>query len=148
MSRQFARSAAVPVDWGRVRARAARLTINLKGNTPISLPRDALGHTAKRNAFRAVCRDWCCLRELTCSAPCRVRLRSGCLSAKPKRDMGINLLVALSGYTGQRAACRERCDAEWTRLTCYSGAGFDPELADRAAGVPLIRLVGPEGLYG
>jgi hypothetical protein len=46
----------------------------------------------------------------------------------------------LAGY-----ACR---DAERTRLTCYSWPDFDSELADRAAGVPLIRLIGPEGLYG
>jgi hypothetical protein len=83
-----------------------------------------------------------------CSARCRVRLRSVCLSAKPKRDMGIDPLVALSGYAAPRAACRERRDVERTILTCYSGATLDSELADRAAGVPLIRLVGPEGLYG
>jgi hypothetical protein len=62
--------------------------------------------------------------------------------------MGINPLVALSGYAGPRAACYERRDAERTRLTCYSGATLDSELADRAAGVPLIRLVDPDGLYG
>ena len=39
-------------------------------------------------------------------------------------------------------------DTEQTRLTCYSGAGLDSELADRAAGDPLIRLVGLEELYG
>jgi hypothetical protein len=72
----------------------------------------------------------------------------GLFLGEAKRDMGINPLVALSGYAGPRAACRERRDAERTRLTCYSGATLDSELADRAAGVPLIRLVGPEGLYG
>ena len=36
---------------------------------------------------------------------------------------------------------------EQTRLTCYSGARFDSELADRAAGDPLIQLVGLEDLY-
>jgi len=45
-------------------------------------------------------------------------------------------LVAVKGY-----------DTEQTRLTCYSGARFDPELADRAAGDPLVRLVGVEDLY-
>jgi hypothetical protein len=58
----------------------------------------------------------------------------------------------LAGYAcgdaGPRTACRERRDAERTRLTCYSWPDFDSELADRAAGVPLIRLIGPEGLYG
>jgi len=39
-------------------------------------------------------------------------------------------------------------DTAQTRLTCYSGPGFDPELADQAAGDPLIRLVGLEDLYG
>ena len=38
-------------------------------------------------------------------------------------------------------------DTEQTRLTCYSGARFEPELADRAAGDPLIQLVGLEDLY-
>jgi uncharacterized protein len=45
-------------------------------------------------------------------------------------------LLAVKGY-----------DTEQTRLTCYSGARFDPELADRAAGDPLVRLVGVEDLY-
>jgi len=45
-------------------------------------------------------------------------------------------LLAVKGY-----------DTEQTRLTCYSGARFDPELADRAAGDPVVRLVGLEDLY-
>ncbi len=45
-------------------------------------------------------------------------------------------LLAVKGY-----------DTEQTRLTCYSGARFDSELADRAAGDPLIQLVGLEELY-
>jgi len=39
-------------------------------------------------------------------------------------------------------------DTEQTRLTCYSGARFDSELVDRAAGDPLIQLVGLAELYG
>ena len=46
-------------------------------------------------------------------------------------------LLAVKGY-----------NTEQTRLTCYSGAGFDPELVDRAAGDPLIQLVGLQELYG
>jgi hypothetical protein len=46
-------------------------------------------------------------------------------------------LLAVKGY-----------DMEQTRLTCYSGVRFDSELADRAAGDPLIQLVGLEELYG
>jgi hypothetical protein len=38
-------------------------------------------------------------------------------------------LLAVKGY-----------ETEQTRLTCYSAARFDSELADRAAGDPLIRL--------
>jgi hypothetical protein len=45
-------------------------------------------------------------------------------------------LLAVKGY-----------DTEQTRLTCYSGARFDSELANRAAGDPLIQLVGLEDLY-
>jgi uncharacterized protein len=45
-------------------------------------------------------------------------------------------LLAVRGY-----------DTEQTRLTCYSGARFDSELADRAAGDPLIQLIGLEELY-
>jgi AAA+ ATPase superfamily predicted ATPase len=45
-------------------------------------------------------------------------------------------LLAVKGY-----------DTEQTRLTCYSRARFDSELADRAAGDPLIQLVGLEELY-
>jgi uncharacterized protein len=40
----------------------------------------------------------------------------------------------------------KRYDTEQTRLTCYSAARFDSELADRAAGDPLIQLVGLEEL--
>jgi uncharacterized protein len=46
-------------------------------------------------------------------------------------------LLAVKGY-----------DTEQARLTCYSGARFDPELVDRAAGDPLIQLVGLQELYG
>jgi hypothetical protein len=45
-------------------------------------------------------------------------------------------LLAVKGY-----------DTTGARLTCYSGAGFDAELADRAAGDPLIQLIGLEELY-
>ena len=45
-------------------------------------------------------------------------------------------LLAVKGY-----------DTKQTRLTCYSGARFDSELVDRAAGDPMIQLVGLEELY-
>ena len=45
-------------------------------------------------------------------------------------------LLAAKGY-----------DTEQTRLTCYSGAHFDAELADRAAGDPSIQLIGLDELY-
>ena len=45
-------------------------------------------------------------------------------------------LLAVKGY-----------DVGGTKLACYSGAGFDPELADLAAGDPAILLVGLEMLY-
>jgi len=45
-------------------------------------------------------------------------------------------LLAVKGY-----------DTTGARLICYSGAGFDAQLADRAAGDPLIQLVGLEELY-
>jgi hypothetical protein len=38
-------------------------------------------------------------------------------------------------------------DTSGTKLTCYSRAGFDPELGDLAAGDPAILLVGLEMLY-
>jgi hypothetical protein len=38
-------------------------------------------------------------------------------------------------------------DTSGTKLTCYSGAGFDAELADLAAGDTVIVLVGLEMLY-
>jgi len=45
-------------------------------------------------------------------------------------------LLAVKGY-----------DVGGSKLACYSGAGFDPELADLAAGDPAILLVGLEMLY-
>jgi hypothetical protein len=46
-------------------------------------------------------------------------------------------LLALRGY-----------DMSATRLTCYSGAGFDSELSGVAADDPLVQLVGLDRLYG
>ena len=61
----------------------------------------------------------------------------------------MNPLVTLSAYTRPRTASREGVrPRERTRLTCYSGAALDSELADRAAGAPVIRLVGREELCG
>jgi hypothetical protein len=57
-------------------------------------------------------------------------------TGQPERLRRARDLLAVKGY-----------DTEQTRLTCYSGARFDSELADRAAGDPLIRLVGLEELY-
>ena len=45
-------------------------------------------------------------------------------------------LLAVKGY-----------DTEQTRLTCYSAAHFDSELADRAVSDPSIQLIGLDELY-
>jgi hypothetical protein len=45
-------------------------------------------------------------------------------------------LLAVKGY-----------DTSGTKLTCYSGAGFAPELASLAAADPAILLVGLDKLY-
>jgi hypothetical protein len=45
-------------------------------------------------------------------------------------------LLAVKGY-----------NTSATRLTCYSGAGFDPELSGVAAADPLVQLVGLDRLY-
>ncbi len=45
-------------------------------------------------------------------------------------------LLAVKGY-----------DTTRTRLTCYSGAGFEPELRDLAAADPVVQLIGLEQLY-
>jgi hypothetical protein len=39
-------------------------------------------------------------------------------------------------------------DTSVTRLTCYSGATFDPGLCDAASADPLVQLVGLDTLYG
>lgn len=46
-------------------------------------------------------------------------------------------LLAVKGY-----------DTSATRLTCYSGAGFDADLREVAAAEPLVLLIGLDGLYG
>jgi hypothetical protein len=51
----------------------------------------------------------------------------------PERLRRARDLLAVKGY-----------DTSGTKLTCYSGAGFDPDLA---AGDPAILLVGLEMLY-
>jgi len=48
---------------------------------------------------------------------------------------------------GPRPLAVKEYDTEQTRLTCYSGARFDSELVDRAAGDPTIQLIGLEELY-
>jgi hypothetical protein len=45
-------------------------------------------------------------------------------------------LLAVKGY-----------DTSATRLTCYSGAGFDPELSDAAAADPVVQLIGLDRIY-
>ena len=61
-------------------------------------------------------------------------VRLGIVSGRRRR--GKTYLLAVKGW-----------DTTGARLTCYSGAGFDAELVDRAAGDPLIQLVGLEELY-
>jgi hypothetical protein len=39
-------------------------------------------------------------------------------------------------------------DMSATRLTCYSGVGFDPALHAVAAADPLVLLIGLDTLYG
>jgi hypothetical protein len=46
-------------------------------------------------------------------------------------------LLAVKGY-----------DTSATRLSCYSGAGFDPALREVAAADPLVLLIGLDTLYG
>jgi AAA+ ATPase superfamily predicted ATPase len=46
-------------------------------------------------------------------------------------------LLAVKGY-----------DTTATRLTCYSGAGFDPELSDAARNDVGVQLIGLDALYG
>jgi hypothetical protein len=46
-------------------------------------------------------------------------------------------LLAVKGY-----------DTHASRLTCYSGAGFAPELGNVAAADTLVQLIGLEALYG
>jgi hypothetical protein len=45
-------------------------------------------------------------------------------------------LLAVKGY-----------DTSATRLTCYSGAGFDRELSEVAAADPVVQLIGLDQLY-
>jgi hypothetical protein len=60
----------------------------------------------------------------------------------------MNPLVTLSGYTFREllAVKGYPCGADETHL--LRRAGLDCELADWAAGAPLIRLVGLKELYG
>jgi hypothetical protein len=46
-------------------------------------------------------------------------------------------LLAVKGY-----------DTTAARLTCYSGAGFDPELSDAARNDVGVQLIGLDALYG
>jgi hypothetical protein len=53
-----------------------------------------------------------------------------------------------NGYAGARDLLAVKgYDVGGTKLVCYSGAGFDPELVDLADDDPAILLVGLEMLY-
>jgi uncharacterized protein len=81
-------------------------------------------------------------------APTSQGARAGCcLSVRPSGTK----VMSLSHLERLRRACDllavKGYETEQTRLTCYSAARFDSELADRGAGDPLIQLVGLEGVY-
>ena len=52
----------------------------------------------------------------------------------------MNPLATLSDCTGPRTACRERVCMRNGRDSLVTAASLDSELADWAAGAPLIRL--------
>jgi hypothetical protein len=71
--------------------------------------------------------------------------RAGCcLSVKPN-GKGHEPWPSRAAAPGPRPARRERVRHEADETYLLQRARFDPELADRAAGDPLIRLVGLEG---
>ena len=126
--------------------------------------------------FEAVCRDWALSAgaEVFSTAPGEVAagvvadpLRRGQIQVDvavfapdepghPRRVLSLGEAkwdkVMSPGHLERLRRARDLlavkgCDTTGARLTCYSGAGFDAELADRAAGDPLIQLVGLEELY-
>ena len=93
----------------------------------------------------------CCPRELMCSARCRVRSRPAWWPIRCGEAMWDKVVNA--GQLERLRRARDLLvvtgyDTPQTRLTCYSRAGLDSELADRAAVDPLVRLVGLEELCG
>ena len=67
---------------------------------------------------------------------------------EPAKDKGMNPLVTLSAYASARTARREGVRRGTDETHLLQWAALDSELADRAAGTPVIRLVGREELCG
>ena len=122
--------------------------------------------------FKAICRDWALSsgKDMFGSVPGEV---PASVVADPIRrgQIQVDVAVFAPDDPGQRAGCSllakqmdkvmslghiERLrrardllavkgyDTARTRLTCYSGTGFEPELRDLAAADPVVQLIGLE----
>ncbi|HEY1704629.1 MAG TPA: hypothetical protein VGG75_33445 [Trebonia sp.] len=97
--------------------------------------------------FEALCRLYTLLHgaALALPAPDEPRRIVSLGEAKWGEVMGIAHLHRLERAAALLAT--RKFDTRDTILACYSAAGFDDDLRDRAARDPRLRLIGPEDLY-
>jgi hypothetical protein len=98
--------------------------------------------------FEAVCRDWALSSGAEVFGTVAGEVAAGVVADPLRRgQIQVDVAVFAPDEPGRPRQVLSLGDTTGARLTCYGGAGFDAELADRAVGDPLIQLVGLEELY-
>jgi hypothetical protein len=135
-----------------------------------------LGYHPDRN-FKTICRDWALSSGDDTFGEAPGEVGAGVVADPPRRSqVQVDVAVFALGEPGTPRRVLSLGEAKWdkvmnpghlerlrrardllavkgydtsaTRLACYSGARFDPELIDIARADPRVQLVGLDRLYG
>jgi hypothetical protein len=106
--------------------------------------------------FETICRDWAQSSSGANFGEAPGEVAAGVVADPLRRgQIQIDVAVFAPDDPGRQRLHRARdllavkgYDMSGTRLTCYSGAGFDPELGNAARNDADVRLVGLDALYG
>jgi uncharacterized protein len=126
--------------------------------------------------FEVLCREWAMSADSNVFGELPGTVGAGVVNDAPNRSqIQIDVAVLAAGQTGLPRRILSLGEAKWgevmtlghvsrlrrasdllavkgydtssTKLTCYSGAGFSPDLRDEAKRNPRVQLVGLEALY-